>query len=477
MFCSTCGTQLPDNSKFCDNCGLAINIPTPPIAVVQQSLCVSPSHQTHLGSESPRSHIVNRPASTVQNSKWQIIASVLAICSAFLYIIIQITSYGRGYLFSQAFSKLPLRFAISACRNPIFIAATVILAVLSVLVERKKAFLTAIPVALFALLHFSLFLTWNYSLNAFMYFLICAVVFIVYILTVLDKISNKRVAVALISLMTGLYFFTKIVDVSKQSNLSLFFTDMFATLLFWGCYIALTFAIMPMNRTSLPSIQNQYDKNSQTHIGQSAPSAVSLSEDFFSLGAYIIDEKISALKFTNSYKIFNTTGQQIGMVEQQKVSGSAKAARILIGNNIKTMQSFKLDIKDISGSVLVSIQRGGVGSEGGIRNVNILSSNGQPIGSIKILFGLFTPKLEIKNSTGQVTGYIQGDWKGWNFSITDTLGNIIGTINKKWAGAIREVFTTSDKYFVSINPNMVEDCNQIMIAAAITLDMLLNEYK
>ena len=27
MFCSTCGTQLPDNSKFCDNCGTATDAP------------------------------------------------------------------------------------------------------------------------------------------------------------------------------------------------------------------------------------------------------------------------------------------------------------------------------------------------------------------------------------------------------------------------------------------------------------------
>ena len=199
--------------------------------------------------------------------------------------------------------------------------------------------------------------------------------------------------------------------------------------------------------------------------------------DFFSIGEYIIDERISAFKFTNAYKIFNTTGQQIGMVEQQKVSGGAKAARILLGSNVKALQKFKLDIKDINGIVLTSIQRGGAGSSGGLRNVSLFDGTGNIIGTIKFLFSLLKPKLEIIAPNGQLIGRIQGDWKGWNFSITDINGNTIGTINKKWAGVMKEVFTTADKYYVKISPNAVGIYRQAIIAAAITIDMVLKEFK
>ena len=202
-----------------------------------------------------------------------------------------------------------------------------------------------------------------------------------------------------------------------------------------------------------------------------------MTGDFFGIGEYVIDEKVSAFKFTNAYKVFDTAGRQIGAVEQQKVSGGAKAARLLMGSNVKAMQSFKLDITDAGGSVLVSIQRGGVGSKGGIRNISILSGSGQPIGAIKILFSWLNPKLEIHDHTGQKVGLIQGDWKGWNFNITDSAGNVIGTVNKKWAGAMKEIFTTADKYHVSISPNANGVYRQTIIAAAITIDMVLKESK
>jgi len=202
-----------------------------------------------------------------------------------------------------------------------------------------------------------------------------------------------------------------------------------------------------------------------------------LNDDFFSIGEYIIDERVSAFKFTNVYKIFNTTGQQIGIVEQQKVSGGAKAARLLLGSNIKALQEFKLDIKDMNGTILTSIRRGGAGSRGGLRNVSLFDGTGNAIATIKLLFSLFTPKQEIIAPNGQVIGRIQGDWKGWNFTITDISGNTIGTINKKWAGLMKEVFTTADKYYVKINPNTVGIYRQAIIAAAITIDMVLKEFK
>jgi hypothetical protein len=50
----------------------------------------------------------------------------------------------------------------------------------------------------------------------------------------------------------------------------------------------------------------------------------------------------------------------------------------------------------------------------------------------------------------------------------------IGTINKKWAGVAKELFTTADKYKVNIDPAYKEDYRKVaIIVAAITVDMVL----
>ena len=202
---------------------------------------------------------------------------------------------------------------------------------------------------------------------------------------------------------------------------------------------------------------------------------VEKNDDFFSVGDYVVDEKISAFKFTNAYRIFDVKGNQIGSVEQQQISGGAMAARLLLGGKVKAMQSFKLDIKNMSGNALATIERGGIGSAGGIWNVNLSDGYGKSLGTLRLIRG-WKPRQEILGANGQTVAIIQGDWKGWNFTISDNFGDTIGTINKKWNGVAKEMFTTADKYRVSVLPHVTELHRAVIASAAITIDMVLKEF-
>jgi uncharacterized protein YxjI len=84
----------------------------------------------------------------------------------------------------------------------------------------------------------------------------------------------------------------------------------------------------------------------------------------------------------------------------------------------------------------------------------------------------------IFNHDGKQVAEIVGDWKAWNFVIKDESGSQIGTISKKWAGVLKEVFTTADKYYVNIDPFYATMMNKILIlSSAITIDMVLKESK
>ena len=74
---------------------------------------------------------------------------------------------------------------------------------------------------------------------------------------------------------------------------------------------------------------------------------------------------------------------------------------------------------------------------------------------------------------------ISGDWKAWNFSIQDNTQSEIGTISKKWNGAMKEVFTSADKYIVELLPiyNSNHENKMAILATAITIDMVLKERK
>jgi len=194
-----------------------------------------------------------------------------------------------------------------------------------------------------------------------------------------------------------------------------------------------------------------------------------MKSNFFESNSYFIDEKVNFLKFENSYQIYNDNGENIGTIKQ-KLSVSQKILRLLIN---KAMLPFLLEIKNADDQLEASISRGWTFF---LSKIIIKNAQGDIIGTIKQKFKLFKPTFKIFNSSEELIAEINGDWKAWNFSITDASNNQIGSISKKWAGALKEIFTSADKYNVNIDNNYSNVENKIAIlSGAITIDMVLKE--
>lgn len=193
---------------------------------------------------------------------------------------------------------------------------------------------------------------------------------------------------------------------------------------------------------------------------------------FFLGDEYFIDEKVNFLKFTNEYKVYNETGVQIGTINQ-RMSAGHKFLTLLIN---KAMMPFKLEITDVEGKLQATISRGWTFW---MSKIIVTDPNGVEIGLIKQKFKFFKPTFIISEPTsGSEIAQITGDWKAWNFDIKNPAGQDMGKISKKWAGAMKEIFTSADKYNVSIDPNYAENNNKVaIVATAITIDMVLKESK
>jgi uncharacterized protein YxjI len=190
---------------------------------------------------------------------------------------------------------------------------------------------------------------------------------------------------------------------------------------------------------------------------------------FFESNEYFIDEKVQFLKFHNEYKVFDQTGTQLGAVTQ-KVPGWQKVLRLIVN---KKIMPFELQITDNNDQVVASIHRGWTFW---LSKILIKDGNGHDIGFIKQKFAILKPRFRIFDIGGAPIAEISGDWRAWNFNITDASGQVIGAINKKWGGVAKEMFTSADKYHVSIAPEFAEDRNKMnIVATAITIDMVLKE--
>jgi uncharacterized protein YxjI len=196
-----------------------------------------------------------------------------------------------------------------------------------------------------------------------------------------------------------------------------------------------------------------------------------MNTNFFDTNNYFIDEKVNYFKFENCYQIYNEKGENIGSVKQ-KLSTGQKILRLLVN---KAMLPFLLEIKNSKDELEASISRGWTFF---MSKIIIQDSKGVKIGSVQQKFKLFKPTFKIFDKYDMLIAEITGDWTAWNFVIKDTSNLQIGSITKKWAGAIKEIFTTADKYNVNINANYSIKENKIAIlSSAITIDMVLKESK
>lgn len=196
-----------------------------------------------------------------------------------------------------------------------------------------------------------------------------------------------------------------------------------------------------------------------------------MSNNFFRSNSYFIDENVNFFKFENTYQLYDDLGVNIGAV-CQKLTFGQKLLRMLLN---KAMLPFLLEIKDLEGNVQASISRGWTFW---MSKITITDNNGLVAGTIKQKFKFFKPTFIISDGNGQEIAKISGDWKAWNFTIEDGNSMEIGVITKKWAGAMKEIFTSADKYNVTLNSEISDNLRKIAIlSAAITIDMVLKESK
>lgn len=189
----------------------------------------------------------------------------------------------------------------------------------------------------------------------------------------------------------------------------------------------------------------------------------------FELNTVIVNEEMSVFRFENKYQLLNETGELVGYV-CQKLSTGAKIARLFMS---KAMLPFELEIQDTDQKVLAKIKRGFTFF---MSKVDVLNSDGKLIGRFQGKLRLLGSRFDLEDEDGKKLGKIEGNFTGWDFKIFNNDGQQIGTVNKKWGGALREVFTTADKYKVEIDEHVEENEDKMVIlSVAIAVDMIMKE--
>ncbi len=190
--------------------------------------------------------------------------------------------------------------------------------------------------------------------------------------------------------------------------------------------------------------------------------------------AYFIKEHVGFLKLSDTYDILDPdTQQQIG-IAKEKPTTLVHILRFLLNKKLLPTQVFVYEGSDPENqaNLLFSIRRG----VSFLRTrVDILDENGQIVGFMKnkllSLGGAFT----VYDAAGTEVAMVKGDWKGRNFRFLDTNQNEIGKIAQQWAGLAKEMFTSADKYIISLNETPTPGKAILLLAAGLAIDTVFKE--
>ena len=191
-----------------------------------------------------------------------------------------------------------------------------------------------------------------------------------------------------------------------------------------------------------------------------------MASNFFDTNSYYVDEKVNVLHFNNIYKIYNDRGEIIGSIVQKLTSGQ-KLQRVVFD---KSNLPFYLEIRNAQDEIEAIISRGWTFI---MSRILIQDAKGNLTGTIQQKFHFLKPAFQILDRSDAIIANITGNWRARNFIIKNPFDIQIATVTKKWAGLAQEMFTTADKYLVTIDPKYATNQYKITIlASAISIDMI-----
>lgn len=189
---------------------------------------------------------------------------------------------------------------------------------------------------------------------------------------------------------------------------------------------------------------------------------------------FLVKEQVALMKLTDRYNIFDPdTGKQIGFAKET-VGALTQLLRFFIN---KQLMPTRIVIKEQEeAEPVVTLYRG----------FTLLRSIVHVIDHNQVAVGFFRSKIfslgggfTVHNPEGEQIADVKGNWKGWDFQLLDMNGNELGRVNKKWAGAMKELFTSADNYVISLNESIGTNAGlaALLLAAGLAIDIVFKESK
>ena len=192
--------------------------------------------------------------------------------------------------------------------------------------------------------------------------------------------------------------------------------------------------------------------------------------DLLSRDVIVISQKPKFIEMTNEYEISDPDGATIGRVVQEGQSKARKLLRLV--TSVDQFLTHRLSVYDADGTKVLELVR----PAKFLKSTVEVHANGALVGKSVQENVVGKKRFRLDDASEQTIGSIDAEnWRSWDFAIRDAAGTEVGRITKKWAGILREGFTTADRYLLQISGTVTTTMRTIMVASAAGIDTALKQ--
>ena len=176
-------------------------------------------------------------------------------------------------------------------------------------------------------------------------------------------------------------------------------------------------------------------------------------------------EILLSFEMKNQYDVFQGGAAVLRVAEQGEGVG-AFFRRVVLG----PMRPFEAHVVDAqTGAVLLKLRRPW---RWVFHRLEVFSGDDQPLGAVEKRWSWVRRIYSILGPNGQQVGDIFGPFlRPWTFEVRNP-GGVIGSIQKKWSGLGKEMFTDADNFGVDLQ--MISDpmLKVLVFAATVLVDIV-----
>ena len=186
--------------------------------------------------------------------------------------------------------------------------------------------------------------------------------------------------------------------------------------------------------------------------------------------AFFVREQVAVLRFADAYDLLDpVSAQPIGLAQEKP---RLKWLRLLVKKQMLPTEIVVLEADQQT--VALRLEKGWSFFTS---RLTVTDARGRKLGSLRNTLFSLSRKLLVEDAEGRSLGEFSGDVFSLTRQLKDPAGVVIGTMDKKWAGLAKELFTSADNYHLEIAPAFAGQPDKValLLAACLAYDVIFAE--